>query len=192
VDREHTMHDGAIVHRVICPNAANHAPGRGDHAILYPPSGSGSGWIHCVRTACHSVTDWLACFTAEELRAAGIRTAKVTRTFFDEDTSGRVRLANELEATDGGRLPYLRVSNGTSAWAALWVAAGVAHPEDMDPSGDLGGAVGELKGKTLRLELSGDGRSVRRILKSEPREDAPGCTDHTRVTPEDHGDHRHL
>lgn len=167
--REVPLRDGGRGWQVVCPNAAAHAPGRGDHALLLPPHGAGPGWIQCQRSACLGVEDWLLYFTPAELQAVGLmrREARIRSANVNQYAAG-VRLCVVIEPIDQrGDLPdrYLRVSPGP-AWDALWSATGVDAPIDHEPDGDLGGACAELKGRRLRIEYErpGEGWRVRRIL----------------------------
>ena len=167
---------------VECPNQRQHTTGRpGDGStVLWVADESGrpfsEGVINCLHAHCHGLrlADWRALL---ELGAPTRRTARVTRVFEDVTRRGGIRLALELDPTDGGeRLPYLRVSaparvDATGAiaarWGTLWEGAGIKPPLDLEPDGDLGGAIDELPGRMLQLEIDpapGRVNAVRRIL----------------------------
>jgi hypothetical protein len=162
---ERAMHNSVIALVVRCPNAAAHAPGHGesgDHALLF---GGPVGRLLCQRTACSGIDGeaWLRLFTRAELAAAGVRTGRVRRTTVNAYDGGRVRVCVIAEPTDGGgALPYLRISPHTPTWRALWEVADVADPSDLDPRGDLGEALRQLRGREIAIEV-GEER-VRRIL----------------------------
>jgi hypothetical protein len=88
--------------------------------------------------------------------------------------SNPVRLVMGIVAADdGGKLPlrYLRCyADGKPRWKALWGAAGVEPPDDLNVRGDLGAACKELEGRTIGLELSGS--TVRRIVSARESEAA--------------------
>jgi hypothetical protein len=150
-----------------CPNACNHTTADRT-ARLYPPKPNAPfGWILCQHSHCSgfkSPVDWLACFSAAELAAAGIRAASVSRTYVNRGRDGAtIRIGVELRAHDGADLPYLRITAGTAAWDALWRAAEVDPPHDLDEAGDLGGALDDLRGRRLLVELAASDL-VRRVL----------------------------
>lgn len=165
---------------ITCPNDAEHSSGKpGDgSSLLYVADHHGrpysEGAIHCKHSHCLglSVADWRELLGAEPV---AVRTATIARVFENETRNGGIRLALELRPADGGGpLPYARFSAPSSVdakgaiaerWGALWEAAGIEPPTDLDPAGDLGGAIDELRGRTLRLEIDATRENpIRRLL----------------------------
>lgn len=161
---------------VRCPNALEHTTGRdGDGSTLLYASAGAEGRIVCLHSHCAHLDHaaWL-----EVLGLAGgaavTRRARIERWFIGgSGPNMRVRLALSA-ADDGGPLglDYLGVTPSASAarWSALWAAASVEPPSDLDPCGDLGAALGELLGRVITVELdasAGRVNPVRRILACE-------------------------
>lgn len=148
-----------------CPRAKHHTTG-GDDALLIAPHDSGPGYITCRHHHCADLTpqDWLSEFTPAEIAAAGIvtRTGLVVATFVNVYGPSSLRLCVELKGDDKEPMPYVRVSPNTSAWLALWAAAGVEPPTDLDAAGDLGLACEELRSRRIAVELLNG--KTRRIL----------------------------
>lgn len=158
IDERVTLQSGETGFKVICPNDHEHRTHDGYRALLLDGA---EGRIVCVRTACKGITNWMPFFSSQELEAVGLRTAIIKRVYVNDEYEGRrTRICVML---DGADLPYVRVSEGTRAWRALFAAAGVEVPFE-DDSEDLQGACDELRGRVIRVELDGD--RVRRILEA--------------------------
>ncbi len=171
---EHTLDTGEIVPVVRCPNALRHARGHGDsgdHALLFPPAGAGVGWIHCARSACAEVKDWIPFFSPDEIAAAGIATrrARIEKVTLDQPRPREWSLVATLRpADDGGKLPaYLRVASTQAArWDALFAACDLATPDPKDEK-DTRSQCRWLAGEVIALEIDatvGRRTSIRRLL----------------------------
>jgi hypothetical protein len=176
--------DGAFTIR--CPRRQHHSCGRdGDGStLLYTPKGSGYGFVHCKHDSCAdvSIEEWIDALKDETTQAN--RVVRVAGVGIDRGSYG-IRIVCRLEPADGaGPLAndYLRVySNSATRWQALWSAAGVEPPRDLDIKGDCGDAALELRGRRVVLEferIAGE-ETVRRIAAPKARamnssSDCPG------------------
>jgi hypothetical protein len=160
----HELHDGSMALKIECPNAAAHARGRGDGAMLIRGD---VGRICCARTACRGIEGeaWITYFTREELIAAGVRRARITRVL-PLTWNGAVEwtLALQIEAADNGpALPkYLRATAGSTRWDAIFDSVGLVLPDLADPK-DVSEQTAALRGEVITVET--DEARVRRILK---------------------------
>jgi hypothetical protein len=158
------------IYRIRCPRAQHHGNGAdgtdGSTVLFLPaPGPSGYGRIHCHHAAC----------AGEDLTAIVLegpvtrREVQIVGVGAEADDYG-AQVTMKIQPADGaGELPvrYVRIHSSPEArWAALWEAANVSDPTDLDPEGDLGGAIGELRGRTIAIELDADAR-VRRLLAPE-------------------------
>lgn len=151
-------------YRIRCPRSSLHSSGDGE-AVLYAPSGSGPGAIHCFHSSCVGLEpdDWLREFSEAERAAVGILEGVIVSVWIDAHERRGVRLVLNLREQPGALpIPYVRVAAGTAAWSALWRAADVEAPSDTDVSGDLGEAVHELKGR--RIAGTFNGTNTTRIM----------------------------
>jgi hypothetical protein len=148
--------------RIVCPNAAQHrrhatSESTDDSAILLPHAGLGS--IRCSRTSCRDVDEWLSSFDDDELTEAGVHPVRIADVYTgNRDNAGRQRLGVRLVGLDL-REEYLRCSEGTGAWRALFAAA---HAEiGSDPRQLIGAWIG------VALDIYG------RVERVYPAEEAP-------------------
>jgi hypothetical protein len=174
---------------VRCPNEAEHTKGRsGDGSTVFyaPTVEGGAGSLHCKHHACQALeqSDWIA------LLSAGKRQRRRVRIVSAHAVTEHPFIRLEIVPLDGGGPIYpplpgwpaprpgpatftvpVATAGGSKGvqrkYASLWAAAGVDPPTDANPQGDLGGAVAELRGRTIDLEI-GDGK-VRRILPALER-----------------------
>jgi hypothetical protein len=166
---------------VRCPNQAAHSTGTsGDGSTVFY-AGPAGGALHCKHSSCAAVDHggWLALLEAPKRRRRSVRIVAAR----ENEDCDRLRL--EIVPLDGAGAIYppipgwpaprpgpavltvgIPIDRGSSAvrrrYESLWSAAGVELPKDRRADGDLGGAVDELRGKAIDLDMLGS--KVRRVL----------------------------
>jgi len=157
----------ALSFKCRCPNSAHHGNGNdgldGSTVLFLPePDASGFGKFCCKHSACVGV-DLVAMLIDQDAPPAERRAVRIVSCGAETSVDGAVIILR-VEGLEGPPLPmrYLRLADGDDDWFDLFDATDIADPEDLNPKGDLGAALEELRGRCITLEISD--RVVRHIL----------------------------